>query len=438
MTEDYLHYVWKTRQYNSSHLITSHGEPVQVLDPGKHNKDSGPDFSDARLIIGTQFWAGNVEIHLKASDWLRHGHQFDAAYKNIVLHVVYEDDSGKNGIRQLMPSASQTLALQGRLEEGLYARYQRFLNEQKWVPCASDLAAVPGIISVGLLGRMMAERMAVKMQHIKQELELTGMDWEQSFYRFLLRSFGTRVNAEPFSWLARTLPWCLLARKHDQLPVLEALLLGQAGLLPDIAPDKYCRTLSQTYQSLCKLHNLQPQPGHNWKHSRLRPANFPAVRLAQLAALIHKTPRLFHKMLSCQSPAEALSLLDVTPSAYWRNHFMPGVKAAVSDKKLGAQMQQLVLINVVIPFMFARGVMHDDDLLREKALNWLDELAPEQNTLIRNYQQHGLKATNASESQALIHLHKNYCMHKNCLNCTIGRYLLEAPASVRVAVRKAG
>ncbi|MCA6361876.1 MAG: DUF2851 family protein [Bacteroidetes bacterium] len=436
MTEDFLHYIWKTRQYNPSHLITSQGELVQVIDPGTHNKDSGPDFFNARLKIGTHYWAGNVEIHIRTSDWLRHGHQFDAAYNNVVLHVVYDDDSSAPGIRQLMPAHTPTLALKGRLENDLFARYEYFLASHKWIPCASELGQVPAIITTGWLARLMAERLEIKVSTIKQELEQTGMDWELAFYRMLLRSFGTRVNAEPFSWLARSLPWHLLARKQDQPEVLEALLLGQAGLLPEFPPDDYCRTLSQTYQSFCVLHKLQPQPGHNWKHLRMRPANFPAVRLAQLAAIMHKTPRLFQKLLVCDTPQEALALFNVQAGEYWRTHFIPGLVAAPSNKKPGTQMQLLILINVVIPFMFTRGTLLDEPRLKEKAMNWFEALQPEQNNLIGQWKKQGLCATNATESQALIHLHKNYCSHKMCLNCTIGRYLLEAP--LKAAVRKAG
>lgn len=436
MTEDFLHYVWKTRQYNQSHLITAQGEPVQVIDPGTHNKDSGPDFFNARLKIGTHYWAGNVEIHIRASDWLRHGHQFDAAYNNVVLHVVYDDDSSAPALKQLMPSATHTLALRGRLEDDLFARYQHFLISRKWISCASELAQVPAIITTGWLARLMAERLESKVKSIMQELEQTGMDWDSAFYRVLLRTLGTRINAEPFSWLARSLPWHLLARKHDQPEVLEALLLGQAGLLPEFAPDAYCRTLSQTYHSFCAMHKLQPQPGHHWKHSRMRPANFPTVRLAQLAAIMHKSPRLLQKLLACSTPAEALALFNVQPGEYWRTHFIPGVASSPSDKKPGAQMQLLILINVVIPFMFTRGKLLDEHHLKEKALNWFETLQPEQNTLITQWKQHGLCATNASESQALIHLHKNYCTQKQCLNCTIGRYLLEAPQ--KTAIRKAG
>jgi hypothetical protein len=436
MTEDFLHYVWKTRQYNQSHLITTQGEPIQVIDPGTHNKDSGPDFFNARLKIGTHYWAGNVEIHIRTSDWLRHGHQFDAAYNNVVLHVVYDDDSLVPGIRQLMSDQIHTLTLRGRLEDDLFASYERFRLSRKWIPCASDLAQVPSIISTGWLARLMAERLETKVNAIKQELEQTGMDWDQAFYRMLLRSFGTRVNAEPFSWLARSLPWHLLARKQDQPEVLEALLLGQAGLLPEFPPDEYCRTLRQTYHSFCNLHKLQPQPGHNWKHSRMRPANFPAVRLAQLAAIMHKTPRLFQKLLACTTPDEALALFNVQAGTYWHNHFIPGVASVSSEKKTGTQMQLLILINVVIPFMFTRGQLLDEYTLKEKALNWFESLQPEQNSLIAQWKQHGLCAANASESQALIHLHKNYCSHKKCLNCTIGRYLLEAP--LKAAIKKAG
>ncbi|MFN8711983.1 MAG: DUF2851 family protein [Bacteroidota bacterium] len=428
MTEDFLHYVWKTSQFDKTHLITNDGSPLQVLDTGTHNKDAGPDFFNAQVKIAGQLWVGNVEIHLKTTDWLRHGHQYDEAYKNVVLHVVYDHDA----IRKKLPAVDlPTLALRGRIQDNLYARYQRFLLSEQWVPCASKLGQVPDIIKTGWQGRLLAERLEAKAQLIRTELEHTAMDWEQAFYRILLRTFGMRVNAEPFSWLARTMPWSLLARKHDQPEVLEALLLGQAGLLPEIPPDAYCRQLLQTYSSLCRLHNLTPQPGHNWKHLRMRPANFPALRLVQLAALMHKTPRLFSTLLHCETPAQAMALFAAEPQEYWHTHYMPGVEAPFSRKRIGEQMLQIIIINVVIPFLFVRGQLHHDDLLTTRALNWLEDLAPESNQLIANWQRHHWKAHNAADSQSLIHLHKNYCSKKQCLHCTVGRYLLEAPDKIK-------
>jgi hypothetical protein len=428
MTEDFLHYVWKTSQFDKTHLLTNDGSPLQVLDTGVHNKDAGPDFFNAQVKIAGQLWVGNIEIHLKTTDWLRHGHQYDDAYKNVVLHVVYDHDTSLS----VLPSVDlPTLALRGRIQDDLYARYQRFLLSEQWVPCASKLEYVPDIIKVGWQGRLLAERLAAKAQLISTELEQTGMDWEQAFYRILLRTFGMRVNAEPFAWLARTMPWPLLARKHDQPEVLEALLLGQAGLLPDLPPDAYCRELKQIYGSLCKLHSLTPQPGHNWKHLRMRPANFPTLRLVQLAALMHKTPRLFSSLLHCTTPDEAMALFAAEPGQYWHTHYMPGVVATPSRKRIGEQMLQIILINVVIPFLFVRGQLHDDDLLRARALAWLENLAPESNQLITNWAHNHWKAQNAAETQALIHLHKNYCSRKQCLHCTVGRYLLEAPDKIR-------
>lgn len=433
MTEDFLQYVWKTRQFDQQQLATSEGEKIEVVSTGDHNIDAGPDFFNARIRIKEQLWAGSVEIHLRTTDWVRHGHQYDAAYQNVVLHVVYEHDTL---LRSKSGSVIPTLVLQGRIQDDLFARYQQFLLNRQWVACAPQLRQVPGILASGWMARLLPERLEAKTLLIRQELELTGCDWEQAFYRILLRTFGMRVNAEPFAWLARTLPWHLLARKSDQLPVLEALLLGQAGLLPDEAPDAYCRELRATYESLCGLHRLQPQPGHNWKHSRMRPSNFPAIRIAQLAALLHKSPRLFGALREAHHLNRVYELLNAEPGGYWLTHYLPGVASASSRKRLGEQMLQLIVINVVIPFLFVWGELHDDDETRQRALNWLEQLPAESNSLIRNWAEGGITATTAAESQALIHLHRNYCTKKRCLNCHFGRYLLEAPDKI-ITVKQA-
>lgn len=423
MTEEFLHYVWKTRQLTEGNLKTVTGEPLEIIHQGILNTDAGPDFFNARIRIGNTLWAGNIEIHTRASDWLRHGHQQDEAYSNIILHIVYEADIV---LLDHNKRPYPTLVLKGCMDESLYARYLKFKNSKLWVACEKQLPNIEPIIKTGWMSRLFPERLEAKIYRIREELEQNQNDWELVFYRHLLRTLGMKVNAEAFNWLANSVPWQYLARKSDQLLQLEAVLLGQAGLLPQKPMDRYCKRLQQEYHAVQALYHLHPQPGYNWKHFRMRPANFPTVRIVQLAALIHKSPRLFMQLMETEHLSRVSELLEAEPSAYWTNHHHPDINSSPSVKRIGASTIHVLIINVVIPFLFLWGRQNRLQACMDRAIDWLEKLPAESNSILQRWQQHGVQPESAADGQALLHLYKNYCTKKQCLKCNLGRHILEA------------
>jgi hypothetical protein len=422
MTEEYLHYVWKTRQFNQNHLFTSDGVPVEVLRPGEHNTNAGPDFFNARIRLGGMIWAGNVEIHLRTSDWDRHGHRSDQAYDNVILHVVYDDDSIVHAPALF---SLPTIILRSRLDGSLYEQYIHFRNSKRLIACEHRLPHVPPLITANWLGRLLAERFEEKTNLLRAELQETQADWDEVFYRRLARHFGMLVNAEPFGWLTRALPYKLLARHRMSLLQLEALLFGQAGLLPELPEDDYSKLLSREYRVLAVKYTLTPMSGHLWKFSRLRPSNFATIRIAQLAALLFEREHLFDSFCAVRAPEEIFALLDVKASSYWETHYRFGHETERSIKKLGRQAALSIVINTVIPMLFLRGHERGEDWRLEQARSLLEGLPAEQNTLVAAWAERGLVARDAGEGQALIHLKKNYCDKKRCLQCGIGQHVLE-------------
>ncbi len=423
MKEDLLHYAWRMRRFDPKDLRTTDGQPLQILSPGQHNDThQGPDFSDARVRIGDTLWAGSVEIHVRASDWLRHGHQDDPRYRNVVLHVVFEADAEvADAHGQPLP----TLELKGRLDETLLQRYYRLVHGDGWVPCARQLYAVPELVRTGWLERLVAERLESRAAHIESLLADTHSDWEEAFYRWLLRAWGTKVNASAFEWLGRAAPLRLLAHyRHAPLQV-EALLFGQAGLLERRFDEHYPLALQREYRFLQKKHRLEPMPPGSWRFLRMRPSNFPTVRIAQLAALIVKVYPLFRRFAEAPDIGTIAGLLDLEVSAWWRTHYTFDAEARRPPGKPGKSFIELLVINGLAPFLFVYGGYRDDDRLRQRALEWLLELPPERNRLIRQWASVGWSARSAFESQGLIQLHNAWCSRMRCLQCAIGHALVK-------------
>ena len=294
MQESFLHFIWRWRRFDANNLCSTQGRPIEILHPGEWNHDAGPDFFNARLRIGDTMWAGNVELHVRASEWNAHRHSEDTAYDNVVLHVVLEEDQPivrPNGER--IPC----LTLQGRIPPQILENYQRLDQDRAWIPCQNFMQNTPDIVRLNWLDRMLVERLEQKITHIQEILYSTGNHWEETFYRILARSFGLKVNVEPFETLARALPLNILTRHKHELKQMEALLFGQAGLLEGAFEEKHPRALAKEYHFLRHKYGLTPMEASQWKFLRLRPANFPTVRLAQFAALLHRSVHLFSQIL---------------------------------------------------------------------------------------------------------------------------------------------
>lgn len=418
MTEKLLHYLWQFQYFNRSDLRTTAGEPVTVVAPGRLNEHQGPDFLDAKIKIGETLLAGSVELHLKTSDWSRHGHTQDANYNNVVLHVVLEHD-------QLFQNGIPVLELQNRIPTLLLDRYATLMSEAAFIPCAASIAQTRELTWLSWKERLVAERLTRKAKAVIQILEQTGHHWEETFWRLLARSFGAKVNADAFEELAGTLPLNILARHRSSIHQLEALLLGQANLIHGEAGDDYIKLLQREYQFLKSKFLLKPinTPVH---FLRMRPGNFPTVRLAQLAMLVHMSSHLFSKILDAADIKDVKALLQVTANDYWHYHYRPGETSAYKPKTIGSDMADTVIINTVVPVLFAYGLHHQQEPHKEKAVHWLQQLAAERNSITDGFVQLAVPHKSAYDSQALLELKAEYCSGKRCLQCSVGNALLKA------------
>jgi len=420
MTEEFLHYLWQYRLLEK-YLETTAGDEIIVTHPGYKNTDAGPDFFQARIKIGDTLWAGNVEIHIRASDWFLHQHQHDSGYSNIILHVVYEDDQP---IPDLNGKPIMTLELKGKFSTRLYNKYQAFLYNKSWIPCNTDVATVNSLIWQSWLERLVVERIERKSADIRRLLHLNLNDWEETFYQILAGSFGFRVNEQPFLMLAKSLPLTVLGKHKDNLFQLEAILLGQAGLLKGDFTDEYPQSLQKEYEFLNRKYSLSPIAGHLWKFLRLRPANFPTIRISQFASLIHQSQNLFSKILACQTVQEACSMLEIQASEYWETHYVFDKPTSKRVKRFGVSAIQTVLINTVIHFLFLFGNEKGNHSYRNRSIDFLTSLPAEKNNISEGWEKLGIKPQNAFESQALLELKTKYCALKKCLHCRVGLSLL--------------
>lgn len=420
MTEEFLHYLWRF-QLLSGRLISTTGEEIMVIKPGNYNTDEGPDFSNARVRIGSTLWAGNVEVHVRSSDWQRHGHVENMRYDNIILHVVGEDDQPVNRLsREIIP----TLCVRDNIELSLLATYQELKLARRWVPCENLLPNVDTLKQHGMLDRMMAERMQRKSSGISELLESSHHSWEEVTYILVARNFGARVNAQVFEWLARSLPYCLIQRCRDQKFRLEALLFGQAGMLHDHFIDEYPRKLRQEYQFLQKKYGLIPLQDHLWNFLRLRPSSFPTLRIAQLADLLYRQSGLFSHFLSAENIGEVFSLFACQASDYWDTHYIFDRPSRSRSKSLGPEAIELVIINAVIPLIFTYGQYISRQDLKDRSMDLLRQLPGEKNAMMHKWAGLGMPVSDAWNTQALIELKENYCDKRKCLHCVIGNSIL--------------
>jgi hypothetical protein len=419
MNEALFQFIWQYSLYNPLGLYTPEGELVTVVASGRLNKDAGPDFLEAKVKIGNTLLVGNVELHIKSSDWLRHGHQNDAAYKHLILHVVYDND---------IPEAADNtpvLVLKDHIPADVVARYGVLMGAPSQLACSGQHSQVREITKEGWLSRLLAERWEMKLSDWNVLLENSAEDWRNLLYWRMAANFGFKTNAVPFLMLAQSLPLNIPARHRESLTQIEALLFGQAGMLDDDFKDDYPRELQREYDYLKKKYKLKPIPSHLWKFLRMRPANFPTVRIAQFAALIHKSVHLFSQIIETHSVKELEPLLEVTASGYWDDHFQfDAAQKQRSPKALGKTSFENIIINTIAPIQFLYAAKQDTYQLQEKALQLLEAVPAEKNNVTRLWSDNGWKAANAAQSQALLQLYNNYCTAKRCLECTIGLNIL--------------
>jgi len=418
MTERLLQYLWQFQYFNKQSAILDNGDEMWVIHPGRFNANQGPDFLQARIKIENTLWIGHVELHVKTSDWFRHAHQHDRNYDNVVLHVVWEHDLPDHHL------TAPVFSLQSRVPRLLLQQYENWMKSPSFIACDQQAQHVRPIIWTAWKERLSIERLQHRTTTIISYLQQNNQHWEETFWWLLARNFGTTVNAEPFEAVARTLPVTLLARHRNQLNQLEALLMGQCGLLEGDFDNRYAIMLQKEYRYLRKKYSLQPirQPVH---FLRMRPMNFPTVRLAQLAALIYQAGHLFAHIKETASLGDIKKLLSVTASDFWNYHYTFSDMADYQPKKAGRQMVHTIIINTVVPMLFAWGVMHNDEQLKNRALYWLESMPAERNHITDGFTSLGISNTHAGHSQALIELKSRYCDHRKCLDCSIGNALLK-------------
>jgi hypothetical protein len=425
-TEDFLHYVWKFRLFDRIDLQTEDGKPLEIFSTGTHNTDAGPDFHNARIKIDETIWAGNIEVHLSASDWQKHGHTTDDAYNNVILHVVYNNDLPlvlTNGRK--VP----TLQLKDRIPAELYSRYhQMVFGNQTIIPCEASIGAIDQLIMNNWLTRVLVERLEKKSAAVIAALSINRGDWEETFYQFLAANFGFKTNALPFELLAKSLPQLTLGKHKNNPTQIEALIFGQAGFLDADFKDDYPNKLKKEYDFLRKKYSLKPVENHLWKFMRLRPQNFPTVRLAQFAALIVNSAHLFSKILEIKDIDALRNLFaSIKTNEYWDDHFRFDVpsNSKPSPKVMGASSVDILLINTLALFLFSYGKHHQQQYYISRSLKLLENLPAEKNNITADFVNLGVKITNAFESQALLELKNNYCNYKKCLQCGVGNKILK-------------
>lgn len=424
MNEDFVNFIWKYRLFNQKPLRTTNGTPVEISSSGRYNPHAGPDFVDVQVRIGSTTWVGNAEIHIRTSDWERHGHTQDKAYNNVILHVVYENDC--NAFRE-DGTEPAVLEIKSYINENITNRYQILIQNMTWIPCEKQLALVDPVYIQSCLQRMLAERLEEKSNAVYTLLEENKGDWGQTCYVLLARNFGFKLNALPFELVARSLTSKIL-EKHKSNPFqLEALIFGQAGFLEELPADDYISSLQKEYRYLKHKYQLHPIDSYLWKYLRLRPQNFPAIRLSQFASLLHHSGQLFSKLLDARDVKEIKALFgSVRLSTYWETHNKPGKSCRKGSLSLGKESIVNILINTVSVLLFSYGKYISNEEISNRALNLLESIPAETNHIILRYRQLGVKAVGADSSQALLQLKKTYCDRKKCLNCAIGARIINS------------
>ena len=417
--------MWQHRLWRSEDMTTSDGRRIRVLDPGLLNTDAGPDFFNAKVEIDGRVWVGNIEIHVRASDWQRHGHQHDKAYDNVILHVVRHDDAPvfrTNGERipQLVLECSTRFG----------ERLSGLVNARTELPCAPQLGQVPHIAITEWMQALAFERLHGKVARVQALCDLYAGSWEDVCYVMLARTLGFGINGDAMERLARRTPLRLLHKHSDSVLQLEALLLGQAGMLDasQSAIDSYYNQLCREYAFLAKKFSLTPMQCEVWKMFRIRPQNFPHRRIALLAHYVHDGFNLMQRILDAEDEPALRALFQVELTGYWQRHFTFGKESGTTSRALSEASIDIVLINTVAPLFYARGELTGDNTLCDRAVSLLENLRPEHNAITAMFAAAGIKADDALTSQALIELRRNYCEARKCIYCRIGHRLLSRAA----------
>ena len=420
--EDLLQYLWHTKQFDLKNLISTDGRPLQLIDSGTLNTNAGPDFLDARIHIGDMYWVGNVEIHVKASDWYRHGHEKDPAYNTVILHVVYDSDKA---VTDYQDQPIPCLELKNRLSPIQLSKYRQFRLERNRIPCAGSIARAGSLIRAKAIEKALIQRLEKKTQQIDRYLKWTQHHWDFSLILSLARNFGTNINAEPFERLMQSIPVSVYYRERVDRSNLEALLFGQAGFLQANLTDDYSLDLLARYSYQLKKYKLVPIQPSSWRFMRTRPGNFPEKRIAQLAALLYSTEKMFDFFLHGLYNSPLQQHFDIELPEYWIMHYRLGLRGRVSGNGMTRKFREHLIINAIIPFYFTYGLHTQDTGLRNRLLEILNDIPPEKNRVTDSWKEYGFILESAHDTQGLIELKSGFCEKHKCLQCPIGHELMK-------------
>ena len=432
--EKLLHYIWKHRILPLSELRTTDGRSVEVIDPGLLNMHAGPDFFNAKVRIDGVMWVGNVEIHERSADWFLHGHDTDAAYNNVVLHVAAVVDADV-----VTERGDRLPQVQLAVPQQVLSNYRHLLAFDRYPPCREAVLPLDTIKKRSWLSALVAERLNEKTEAIRRRVALFEGSWEAAFFATMARSFGFGVNSEAFEQWAERLPLMQIAHHRDDPFQVEAMFMGMAGLLDEaqMTPatrdaalaDPYFLSLKREFGYLSRKFRLEPMARQAWRFLRLRPQNFPYIRMSQLAQLYCSRRAGLAEITACESVKQLHAVLQTSVGDYWRTHYTFGKESSLNEKRLSTASLNLLAINAAVPVLHAWGCYRDDERLVQRALDWLEELPAEDNTYIRLWKECGVEARNAADTQALIQLQHRYCERKDCLRCRFGYYSLKRSPS---------
>ena len=420
INEEFLHFLWKNQHLTGIRLTSPENSRIEVLDPGMHNHDSGPDFFNAKVVINGTTWAGNVELHINASDWIKHGHREDKAYDSVILHVVCFNDC------QITRTTGETIpAVMLRFPTLMWDTYNQLLNSGKWIACQEQLYRISPLHVAQWTSSLMVEKLREKSEMMRRNMEELHGQWDAILSRIIFRSFGLPVNTIPFEMLSLLVPYALLLRNKGNPFALEAILFGQAGMLSTTLPhDKYTEGLKQEYARFAGKLEETKVPSHIWKYMRMRPSSFPSLRIAQLAALISSRYPLHRILESRPGPDELFTQFRIRAGDYWNNHYQLGKISGSNSKYMGRDFIKTLIVNGIVPYAFFYGKIMKKQGFCDYGLELLEQLPPERNTVLKNWATFGIGCSNAFESQALLYLYKNYCKSKRCLECQFGNNVI--------------
>lgn len=421
MKEELLHYLWNSKALVAYSLHSSRNEEIRIINPGTFNRDQGPDFLCAQIEINKVLWAGNIEIHLRASDWYQHMHYADPNYNNIILHVVWENDIDVRLHGQLLTC----IELKQFIPVEFLEQYKSLMGSMNRVPCHNFIIGIDPFVKTNWLERLMVERLELKTDVIRKELETLNSDWEELMYRKIAHYLVAPVNSEPMEELCKRVPLKLIRKLSHDIRLIESSLFGASGLLTNPGTDEYQKELLTEYLFLKSKYNLEEIPAFSWKFLRLRPAHFPTTRLAQWAALLHKRPRIFSQMMEIKSIGELQELFEVQTSCYWSEHYHFRKKKKKAYIGIGQNTRNVIIINAICPILFAYGQINSRAEICLKALEFLEKMKYESNTISRMWKSYNFVLNHAGHSQAGIQLFREYCVQKKCTQCQIGHILLK-------------